>query len=199
MIEKVQDLSFRADFFLESYLRLRSVLTEEIADPVKRLEFHNLPLWNFAMLNANLYFFETISCVASMLRDNQINPTKNEILFHGLGGGLPATTKASFQAKLNLAFGKYKSSGLKEMRDTYVDHKNLNSSGDPSAAFINLIRQDLVDSCTRLLQDLNRLFEKLLSDRTTNNYFSDFYSPEVNEYIQFVSERLQTFNVPRTT
>lgn len=127
MSDRVQDLLFRADFFINSHTRLRSVYQERMpTDAVAQSEYVNRPLANLAILNANLYFFEAVSCLASLLRDNQTDATKNEISFQGLAARLPEVAQAAYKTRLKGVFAEYKKSGLEDMRDKYVDHKDLN-------------------------------------------------------------------------
>ena len=193
MCDKVQDLLFRADFFFESHKQLRTALLKNMPEgAVEKTDYFNSPVAILTILNANLYFFEAVSCVASLLRDSQADPTKNEISFHGLADRLSDMAEGVFQLKVSTIFAEYKASGLKEMRDKYVDHKDLKSSGDPTAAFINLPAERLVDSCSRVIQGLKELYREHFPDAIANNYFSDFYSPGVHLHVQLLSARRPT-------
>ncbi len=177
MSDIVLDLLFRADFFLDSHKRLYSAFRKNMpADAYSKNDYFNLPLVNLTIVNANLYFFEAVSCLASLLRNIPPDPTKEEISFHKLAEGLSDVTKASFRSKLDSVFSDYRKSGLENMRNKYVDHKDLKSSGDPTAAFINLSAPELVDSCSKLIDALKQVYQEYFPDGTANNYFSDFYS-----------------------
>lgn len=195
MFDKVQDLLFRADFFIDSHKKLRVAFLDRMPnDPIKETGFVNLPVTNLTMLNANLYFFEAVSGLASLLRDAQSDPTKDEISFHGLIERLPDNSKREFRSKLEVAFDEYKKSGLKEVRDKYVDHKDLKLSGDPSAAFINLPAQGLVDSCSKLIASLKQLYQEYFPDGTANNYFSDYYSAAIDLHVQFLQDKTREWS-----
>ena len=114
----------------------------------------------------------------------------DEISFHGLAASLTGVAQSVYKVEVNAVFAEYKTSGLKDMRDKYVDHKDLKLSGDPSTAFINLPAKELVESCSRLIDRLNRLYRDFFPDNTSINYFSDFYSPGINEFVECMNQRL---------
>lgn len=189
MIQKVEDLLFRADFFIQSHKRLYKVYHDNMpSGGISQTIYINLPCIALTVLNANLYFFEALSCLASLLRDSHPkNPDKDEISFHKLKERIPDAQRGSFQTSLDSIFSEYKDSSLDVVRNKYVDHKDLNLSGDPSAAFINFASLDLVNSCSTLIDSLKRLYREHIADTTANNYFSDYYSKGINEYVAWLT------------
>jgi hypothetical protein len=191
MIDKVQELLFRAYFFMNSYRRLLTAYRNNTpSDAVTKNQYINLPLTNLVVLNANLYFFEAVSCLASLLRDIQPDPTKNEISFHGLADKLSGAAKEAFQTKLRNVFAEYKNSHIKDIRDKFVDHKDPKLSGDPSAAFINFRAEEVVDSCFQLIDKLKQIYREFFPEELSNDYFSDYYSDGIGEFVQILNERL---------
>ena len=189
MFDPVQDLLFRAEFFIKAHTRLRSTFLEKMpADAAAQTEYFDLPLTNLSVLNANLYLFEAVSCLASLLRESRNDPTKDEISFAHLTEKLADTAKQSFQSRLKAVFEEYRNSGLEDMRNKYVDHKDLKLSGDPTAAFINLPEGILVDSCSKLIDELGRLYQDYFPGRVTNNYFSDYYSNAIEKHVELLSQ-----------
>jgi hypothetical protein len=185
MFNKVLDLLFRAEFFIQAHQSLRTAYLQSMpADPIKQTDHFSIPFVNLTILNANLYFFEAVSCIASLLRDVQPDPTKNEISFHDLSNSVPDPTRQGFRDKLSTIFIDYKTSRLKELRDKLVSHKDLDSSGDPTAAFLNLPVQSTVDSSMKIIEALKHLFSETFPGTISNNYFSDFYSAGIDEHVR---------------
>ena len=192
MIDKVQELLFRADFFMNSYRQLRSAyLHNKPSDVAAKNQYINLPLANLTVLNANLYFFEAVSCLASLLREFKSGSDRNEISFSELADRLSGTAKEAFQTKVSNVFAEYKNSDIKDIRDKFVDHKDPTLSGDPSATFINFRAEEVVDSCCNLIDKLKQMYQEYFPERNSNNYFSDYYSDGVDEFVQILNERLR--------
>ena len=192
MFDTALDLLYRAEFFINSHRDLRSAIERNLPDDaIESTDYFNAPLGKLSVLNANLYMFEAVSCVASLLRDIQADSAMNEISFHGLGGTLSGTAKEGFQSRLSAIFADYKHSGLKKMRDKYIDHKDATESGDPSGAFINLVAEEFVDSCLRVIVALLKLHREYFPDAVANNYFSDYYSAGIHFHAQLLDDRTQ--------
>ena len=191
MVDQVQELLFRADFFIDCYGQLRTAYLKNMpTDYVAKIQYCDLSLAKLTVLNANLNFFESVSCLASLLRDIKSDPKRDEISFFMLADRLSGNVKDVFLTKLKSVFVEYESSGIKNMRDKFVDHKDPKLSGDPAAAFINFRAKELVDSCLRLINMLKEMYREYFPERFSNNYFSDYYSDGMTEFIKLLNDRL---------
>jgi hypothetical protein len=177
---KVQELLFRAEFFLDAHQAVREALNKSRPIDISKIaEYSKTPIVKLTLLNANLYFSEAVSCIASLLRNR-----KTEISFYGLEELIPNSKRKQFQGRLKEIHSEYKRSGLKEARDEHLDHKNLRTSGAPVASFMNLPEQDLLGSLEGIIGDLKRLYSASFPDEVSNNYFSSYYVAGIQEYVR---------------
>jgi len=193
MIDRVQELLFRSEFFLKSYERLERLYQDNIpSDAIEAYKYNTSDVVTLLKINAILYYYETVSCIASLLKEENIkNPLKNEISFGILRNYVDTLRKDEYIKDIEHIYNYYNKSGLKDIRNKIVDHKDLKTSGNPVTSFINFVNPRYVEPCHNIIKELKTILEKYIpNEQLWNDYYSGYYSKAIDKFFRMIKSEI---------
>jgi len=192
LIDNVQQLLCRTDFFLKHSAEFSSIYMNNMSvNPLKQPDYWKRPDATFLLIVSNLYFFEALSCLASLLREKKENPAKDEFSFHSLKEQLPdATQQNKYADRVTRIFQTYESFALHEIRNNIIDHKNAASSGEPITAFINPIALIVLQNTRTVVDELLTVFNDYFPNRIKSNYFEQLLTSSQYMFKEYILSSL---------
>jgi hypothetical protein len=133
----------------------------------------------FLVIQINMLFSE------ALLRLNTVVMGRtDEMSFKNLG---KVKKSSQFNRFLNSIQSEYESAGLKLLRDDIFAHKNHKRSGDPAAAYLNVIRFQHIKNTIDIAEKSLNYARDNFPDIVGNNYVKDFYEDGFN-YLNILIE-----------
>jgi len=169
--EKICELVYKAGMFLnwsKKLLELYIIEYEKYKNSIKKLiKLYNKPIVKFIIIHNVLYFQEAVLDLNTLF-ERKGNPTEISFKFYFFN-----TKKSELEKNIDKVVKEYDKTGLREVRNKVLAHKQIDKAGDPISLFINPINKEHIEKAFLIIQKLKELIKENFK---CYNYFENYYN-----------------------
>lgn len=175
---KICELINRAETFIqwaEKLLSLYDRIKKIKCSPIEKCNLLSNRICQSIVLHHVLYFQEVVLLLETIF-EKKNSPEEISFKFYMKNYLTNKEGLKSFYSKYSIVEKKYKKLPLSNFRNRLFAHKNIESSGDPVAGFLNPAENMYVENIKGIIKEIKTIPPGQFAC-SSNNYFKDFYEP----------------------
>lgn len=171
--DRICQLIYRAKTFLKWSNQLLDIYEKGWDNcknsPENQYKFYNTPNTKCIIIHHVLYFQETV-IILHTLFETKKHPTEISFAYY-----FTNNKGNNLEKKINEIREEYHATNLVIFRNKLIEHKQVDSVGDPLTGFLNPVKKEYIEKACSIIEKLRRLFINNFNC-AVNNYFGDYYN-----------------------
>lgn len=181
---KICDLTQRAELFIEWAKEIRLFYQKCKKNKIKTIDNH---LLRYLVIQHNLYFFDAILTMHTLLQSNMIIKRNKELTLESL----LHRDKNKLENDIEILRDKYKKSKLDNVRDKIIAHKDIKNVGDPVTHFMNLISDHFFNNAVSILDDIKKFLNQNSFCLYGNNFYLILFSQGNKAVAEIIKNKIE--------